>query len=68
MEARQKNVRKAFAVHPKMAGKISGARVVLVDDVFTTGATVSECATVLLKAGALRVDVLTLARVVHSDL
>ncbi|MCZ6511245.1 MAG: phosphoribosyltransferase family protein, partial [Alphaproteobacteria bacterium] len=42
---------------------IEGRRVLLVDDVFTTGATVSECARVLSGAGASAVDVLTLARV-----
>jgi len=45
-------------------GKIKGKKVVLVDDVFTTGTTVSECARVLKKAGAEKVDVMTLARVV----
>jgi len=38
----------------------------LVDDVFTTGATVAECTRVLVRAGAKAVDVLTLARVVRA--
>ena len=57
---RQKNIRGAFEVRrPEV---ISGKHVLLIDDVFTTGATVQECSKVLLKAGAKRVDVLTLAR------
>ena len=55
----------AFAVkHPD---KIRGKRVVLIDDVLTTGATVEECARVLKRAGAARIDVLTLARVVRAQ-
>jgi len=54
------NLKNAFAVSP---GKdIVNLRLLLVDDVFTTGATVNECSKILLKAGAQRVDVLTLAR------
>ena len=41
-----------------------GLKTLLVDDIFTTGATVNECSRVLRKAGAYRVDVLTLARVI----
>ncbi len=44
---------------------MKGRRVLLVDDVFTTGATVGACSRVLLRAGASAVDVLTLARVVR---
>jgi ComF family protein len=57
---RRKNIRGAFAVF--RAQTITEKDILLVDDVFTTGATVEECAKVLLKAGANRVDVLTLAR------
>ena len=46
------------------AEPVSGKRILLIDDVYTTGATVNECARVLLDAGAERVDVLTLARTV----
>jgi ComF family protein len=59
---RWKNVKDAFSIrHP---GEIKGQNILLVDDVFTTGATVNECARVLMKAGAESVDVLTLARAV----
>jgi ComF family protein len=58
--ARRESVAGAFEVRaPK---QISGRRVLLVDDVFTTGATVSECAAVLKSAGAAEVFVLTIAR------
>lgn len=63
--ARRRNVAGAFAV--RAADKLRGKRVVLIDDVFTTGATVEECARVLKRAGAARVDVLTLARVVRGQ-
>jgi competence protein ComFC len=60
-KARRKSVGDAFAVrHPK---HIDGRRVLLVDDVFTTGATVSACAVKLKEAGAPEVFVLTIARV-----
>lgn len=61
--ARARNVRGAFAVRPKWAERIQGRTILIVDDVFTTGSTVEECARVLKKAGAARVDVLTIARV-----
>ena len=61
--ARARNVRGAFRIKPAHQARLRGARVLLVDDVFTTGATVEACARVLLRAGAGAVDVLTLARV-----
>lgn len=60
--ARHRNVKAAFAVADPEA--VRDRRVLLVDDVLTTGATVGECARVLKGAGARAVDVLTLARVV----
>lgn len=65
--ARVRNVRGAFRVRPRWRDRIGGRRVLLVDDVFTTGATVNECAKPLLRAGAAAVDVLTLARVVRAQ-
>lgn len=59
---RRKNVKGAFSL--KRAESIGGKRILLVDDVFTTGATVNECSRVLMRAGAEAVDVLTLARAV----
>jgi ComF family protein len=58
---RRKNVRGAFEVRKREA--VKGKRILLIDDVFTTGATVQECAYVLREAGASEVHVLTLARV-----
>jgi ComF family protein len=58
--ARRQSVAEAFAVrHAKL---VEGRRVLLVDDVFTTGATVSACAAVLKDAGAEEVFVMTIAR------
>ena len=57
---RMNNIRNAFSV-PE-SHKITGKRVLLVDDVYTTGATVDECSRVLINHGAACVDVLTLAR------
>jgi ComF family protein len=59
-QQRLKNIKGAFRV--KTPEKVIAKKVLLVDDVYTTGATVNECARVLLKAGAERVDVLTVAR------
>jgi len=59
---RQDNVAGAFAVNPRHASQIEDARILLVDDVMTTGATLKECAAVLKAAGAASVEALVLAR------
>jgi ComF family protein len=60
-KARRQNLKNAFLV--KDYEVVAGKRVLLVDDVFTTGTTASECAGVLKKAGAKEVLVITLAQV-----
>ncbi len=57
---RRENLRGAFAV--SSAGEVTGREVLVVDDVYTTGTTVSECARILKRAGAARVWVATVAR------
>lgn len=67
--ARRANVTaRAFAVRAERRATIAGRRVVLIDDVLTTGATLGACTRVLRDAGAARVDVLVLARVVKPAL
>ncbi|MGH1455629.1 MAG: ComF family protein [Alphaproteobacteria bacterium] len=65
-DERIQNVRKAFAVRKQYESDLIGKNIVLIDDVYTTGATVNECTKVLKKAGVSRVDILTLARVVKG--
>ena len=61
---RNQNIRGAFHVtHP---GRIVGRNIILIDDVLTTGTTASECARVLLKAGAKQVYVATVARTLKT--
>ena len=61
---RKNNMQGAF----KTVKDIKDKNIILIDDVFTTGATVNSCARVLKRAGAKRVDVITLMRVNHHDI
>jgi ComF family protein len=63
---RRKNVAGAFRV-TAAKGALRGRRIVVVDDVITTGATAEACARVLKRAGAARVDILALARAVEPS-
>jgi ComF family protein len=59
-DERRSNLKNAFSLADP--NRIAGMRVLLVDDVYTTGSTVNECSRVLRKAGAERIEVFTLAR------
>ncbi len=60
-EDRQSNLRNSFAVHGT-PGRLRGSSVLLVDDIFTTGATARECAQVIKRAGAEKIGIFTLAQ------
>jgi len=62
---RKQNIRGAFEITDRE--KIAGKSILLIDDVYTTGATVNECAKTLIKGGAQKVFVLTLARVLRNE-
>ena len=64
---RAENVQGAFRVPAESKGAIAGRRLILVDDVLTSGATVDTCARALLRHGAAHVDVLVFARVVSAS-
>jgi ComF family protein len=66
-DARAANQADAFAVTPRRAAQLQGRAVLMIDDVLTSGATLSACAECLRAAGACRVDVLALARVAFED-
>ncbi|UAK26353.1 hypothetical protein K8P63_09840 [Sphingomonas nostoxanthinifaciens] len=65
--ARARTVSGAFALDPAWRARVKGRRVVLVDDVYTTGATVKACARVLRRAGAAHVAILCWARVMRDE-
>ncbi len=60
---RAANIQGAFRVPPERKAAVIGRRLIVVDDVLTSGATVEGCARALLRAGAANVDVLVFARV-----
>ncbi|MFQ3457509.1 ComF family protein [Bradyrhizobium sp. UFLA01-814] len=63
---RASNVQGAFGVAHERKADVQGRRVILIDDVLTSGATVDACARALLRAKAAQVDVLVFARVVDT--
>lgn len=63
---RRDTVRGAFRVSERLAEKVRGRHIVLVDDVFTSGATAGACARVLKQAGAARVETICWARVLKE--
>lgn len=62
---RRRNVAGAFALRPGYRAMLAGKRVLLIDDVMTTGATAEACAKLLKRAGAASCDLLAVARVVR---
>lgn len=65
-EQRFKNVRAAFKISDSKA--VYNKRVLLLDDIYTTGATIAECSIVLKRGGAKRVEILTLSRALDHTL
>jgi ComF family protein len=64
---RTDNVKNAFAVNGRYLSELKGQNVMLIDDVFTSGATLNECARTLKKYGAASIYVLTIARVTRDE-
>jgi len=67
-DMRQKNLKGAFEVIPNKVAALEGKKVVLIDDVITTGSTVTACAKTLRKVWIERIEVLSMARVaIHES-
>ena len=62
LKDRNENLKGAFARPRFLPQSVAGKKVLLVDDVITSGSTIDECSRILRKAGARRIDVLTLAK------
>ncbi len=60
-EARRANIQGAFSIRERKRGKVEGASILVIDDIYTTGATLDEIASILKEAGARRVDFLAYA-------
>jgi len=64
---REREVRKAFALDPTRADKLAARRIILIDDIHTSGATARACTDMLLRGGCVSVDLLCWARVTKDD-
>ncbi len=68
-DMRQKNFKGAFEVIPNKVTALEGKKVFLIDDVITTGSMMTACVKTLRKVGVVRIDVMSVARVVmHKSL
>lgn len=65
-EEREKNLKRGFLVNKKYRDFVKGKKILLLDDVITTGATLENCAKALRKCGAEKITVLTIAKTVFG--